>query len=96
MKLGNRSRALVAVFAVFSVAGIGGAREDPGARESSVLGVFSGSTPCGEPIRPLLQFPASAEPPVRWTLTLRQDRRTAAPAGYRLRCEYAPAAAPRT
>lgn len=59
------------------------------AQDPSIFGIFVGSTPAGDPIRQLLRVPAgpSAEL-MEWTLVLRQDPKTQAPARYDLRCQY--------
>ncbi len=63
-------------------------------RGSSVFGVFSGSTPAGDSIRPLLGIPSDATAELmQWQLTLYQDAKTLAPARYALRCDYGPAVA---
>jgi hypothetical protein len=64
----------------------GGEETKPG--DSSVFGVFVGSSPCTESISPVLQIPADANLQIRWNLTLYQNPKTREPAGYQLRCDY--------
>lgn len=62
--------------------------------DSSVFGVFAGSSPSGESIRPFLQIPLDAHADlIEWRLTLYQDAKTLAPTRYRLHCDYGPAVA---
>jgi len=62
--------------------------------DSSVFGVFSGSSPSGDAIRPFLGIPLDAIADlIEWRLTLHQDAVTHVPATYRLHCEYGPAVA---
>ncbi len=64
------------------------------AQDPSIFGIFVGSTPAGEPIRQLLRLPAGPKAELmEWTLVLRQDPKTQAPARYDLRCQYGMAAA---
>jgi hypothetical protein len=57
--------------------------------DAAVFGVFAGSTPCDDSIRALLQIPADVEAHlIQWKLTLRQEPKTFAPAGYELHCQY--------
>jgi len=57
--------------------------------DAAVFGVFAGSTPCDDSIRPFLQIPADVEAQViQWKLTLRQEPKTLAPTGYELHCQY--------
>ncbi len=59
-----------------------------------VFGVFAGSSPAGEAIRPILQIPQDANAElIEWNLTLYQDRKTKSPTTYRLHCDYGPAVA---
>jgi hypothetical protein len=59
------------------------------ASEASVVGVFCGSSPCGEAIRQVLQIPTNGAPDIiEWKLTLYQDPKTQAPSRYELRCDY--------
>ena len=54
-----------------------------------VFGVFVGSSPAGESIRPLLQIPPDAGAElIEWKLTLYQDPKTGAPARYHLEYKY--------
>jgi hypothetical protein len=54
-----------------------------------VFGIFVGTTPGSQSIRQLLQISSDPEPEViRWKLTLYQEEKTLAPAGYQLRCDY--------
>jgi hypothetical protein len=60
--------------------------------DSSVFGVFAGSSPAGEAIRPLLQIPRDAKADlIQWRLILYHDAKTLAPTRYRLHCDYGPA-----
>jgi hypothetical protein len=62
------------------------------ASDSSIFGFFTGSSPSGEAIRPLLQIPPDANADlIQWRLTLYQDAKTLAPTKYRLQCDYGPA-----
>jgi hypothetical protein len=59
---------------------------------SSVLGVFVGSSPFDETIKSLLRIPPAASADLmQWILTFYQDARTLAPTSYKLHCEYGPA-----
>lgn len=59
------------------------------AGDSSVFGVFVGSSPFGESIWSLLQIPADADSDlIQWRLTLYQDAKALTPAGYKLYCDY--------
>src|SRR5262245_30330327 len=59
------------------------------ASSAAVFGVFVGSSPCGKEIRPLLGIPAEAKADLmQWKLTLHQDAKSLAPAGYELHCDY--------
>jgi len=63
-------------------------------RDSSVFGVFSGSSPSGDAIRPFLGIPPDAIGDlIQWRLTLYQNAETDGPATYSLYCEYGPAVA---
>jgi hypothetical protein len=54
-----------------------------------VFGIFVGTTPGSQSIRQLLQISSDPEPEViRWKLTLYQEEKTLASAGYQLRCDY--------
>jgi len=59
------------------------------ARDSSVFGVFVGSTLVGELLAQRLNIPTNIEPPLRWQLTLHQDAKSQSPTSYKLRCDYA-------
>ncbi len=62
--------------------------------DPSVLGVFAGSSPCGDAIRQLLGI--SSDVPadlVQWKLTLYQDPKTLTPSRYELRYDYGSTAA---
>jgi hypothetical protein len=61
-----------------------------GRDDSSVFGVFAGSSPCGEAIKRLFDIPSDASSPLRWKLILHQDSKTRVPAGYKLECDYNP------
>lgn len=64
----------------------------PASTDPALFGVFLGSTPCSEAIRPLLDIPAGAEADlIEWKLVLRQQPGSTAPAGYEMLCEYGPA-----
>lgn len=64
------------------------------AQDPSIFGFFVGSTPAEEPIRRLLRLPAGPQAELmEWTLVLRQDPKTRAPARYDLRCQYGMTAA---
>lgn len=55
----------------------------------AVFGVFAGSSPAGESIRPLLEIPRDADAElIEWKLTLHQDPKTAAPTDYHLEYKY--------
>jgi len=57
--------------------------------ESSVVGIFVASTPCGEIARPLHQIPAEADcERIQWKLILYQDPNTLAPTTYQLNSTY--------
>jgi len=56
--------------------------------DSAVFGEFVGTSPCTESIGSVLQIPVDANLHIRWNLTLNQNAKTQAPAGYLLRCEY--------
>jgi hypothetical protein len=59
------------------------------AGDSSVFGLFAGSSPCDDSIKPLLQIPAEVDAHmIQWKLTLYQDPKTLVPAGYELYCKY--------
>jgi hypothetical protein len=69
--------------------GMSRAAERGDAASESVFGQFVGSSPCGESIRQLLRIPADADSDlIQWKLTLRQDPKTKAPAGYKLHCDH--------
>jgi hypothetical protein len=56
---------------------------------SSVLGVFLGSTPCSEGTRPLPGIPDNADCDlIKWRLTLYQDEFKKTPTTYTLHCLY--------
>jgi hypothetical protein len=75
-----KSRVMVAMLVV---AGSVNAQSESGT-EASVFGVFCGSSPCGEPIRQVLQIPTNGGPElIEWKLTLYER-----PSRYELRCEY--------
>lgn len=59
--------------------------------ESSVFGVFVGSSPCTNSLGSVLRIPADPEMQIRWKVTLRQDPKTNQPAGYELQYVYQPA-----
>jgi hypothetical protein len=59
---------------------------EPSKFDPAVFGVFVGSTPCGESLVPLLKLPAGSQPPLQWTVTLRQDPRSRAATRYEVRC----------
>src|SRR5687768_16394346 len=60
--------------------------------DSPVFGVFTGSSPFGEPIKSLLRIPPAASGDLmQWKLTLYGDGKTQALAAYKLHCEYGPA-----
>lgn len=55
----------------------------------AVFGVFAGSSPAEESIRPFLQIPSDADAHlIEWKLTLYRDPKTAAPANYHLQYKY--------
>ena len=57
--------------------------------ESTVLGVFAGTSLCAEIARPLLNIPAEAQcDRTKWNLTLYVNPRTQSPTTYRLSSEY--------
>lgn len=56
---------------------------------SSILGVFIGSTPCGQSSKPLQGIPANADCEfIKWELTLHQDPGTFVPTVYNLTYWY--------
>src|SRR5262249_17852688 len=59
------------------------------ANGTRVSAVFTGSSPCDEPIRRILQIPAAVDAHmIQWNLTLHHDSNTRAPGGYELLCKY--------
>lgn len=57
--------------------------------DRSVFGEFVGTTPCTEAIQPFLTISSHADQDnIRWKLTLYQDPKTRAPAGYKLQYEH--------
>lgn len=59
------------------------------ASDPSVFGEFVGTTPCTEAIRPFVHISSHADQDtIQWKLTMYQDPKTDAPAGYKLHCEH--------
>jgi hypothetical protein len=86
--MSGKLRSVGALITVFMLACVARGGEQAKAGDSSVFGVFVGSSPCTESIGPVLQIPADANLQIRWKLTLYQDPNTREPAGYQLRCDY--------
>lgn len=60
-----------------------------GSAGSPILGVFAGTSLCGDVAKPILQIPAGAQcDRIKWNLTLYQDPKTHAPTRYKLVGEY--------
>jgi|GEM_PF-298043 len=79
-----KSLCAVVLFSLVITSGLAQNKND-----SSIFGVFVGTSPCGALIRPLLRVPAKGKCDlVKWELTLYKDPKTSTPTSYTIKSEY--------
>jgi hypothetical protein len=86
----NRWLSHIAIVAAVTLT-LAAAQADSGHPPSSpaVFGVFVGSSPCDDSIRPILQIPGDVDAHlIEWTVTLFKHPTTGAPAGYHVQYKY--------